>query len=193
MLRLYAFIASASGVLAAPSPAGFELHAYYTNYPGLGAPAINASGGSFWIHKPTQSYCPDSVANITTCPLGNGTSFVAGGQAGTLFMNTEVPGGQQVYVAPNGLLKYTVPHSGNIPEGSLTTGLIVNATTAQLNRYYTFWMCNLPEDSNVWQVWLQYEDEKGSIRIGGQGDKNACTRFVLISEPVQGIGAWEYL
>ena len=37
-------------------------------------------------------------------------------------MDAEVPGGQQAFVGPDNKLSWTVPHSGNIPEGSTTTG-----------------------------------------------------------------------
>jgi hypothetical protein len=97
-----------------------------------------------------------------------------------------------VYISPTGLLSYTVPHSGYIPPGSITTGLTVNATNLQLNRYLTFWLCNTDEDERVWQVWLAFEDENGYIKIGGKTVKNACARFILKGDRVQGIGAWEY-
>jgi hypothetical protein len=97
-----------------------------------------------------------------------------------------------VYVAPNGLLSYTQAHSGNIPPGSITRGFVVDPKTNQLSRLFTFWLCNQPDDSKLWRVWLQYEDENGSILVGGQTPKNACTRFILKATEVKGIGAWEY-
>jgi hypothetical protein len=132
----------------------------------------------------------------------------------TLFLNTEVPGGQQgiysfpnslfrsnfnnhsVYIAPNGLLTYTTPHSGYIPEGSITTGLTVNATTLQLNKYLTFWLCNLDDDEKAWRVWLGSEDEQGNIIIGGSTGKNGCTRSILRGSgeiTPNGPSVWEYL
>ena len=95
VFSLYAIILPAATVQAWSSPPAFTLSTWFTNFPGFGAPAINASGGSFWVGKPASSYCPPTVANVTTCPPGNVTSFVAGSQHGTLFLNTAVPGGQQ--------------------------------------------------------------------------------------------------
>jgi hypothetical protein len=54
------------------------------------------------------------------CPAGNMT-VLAGGY-GTLAMGVVVPGGQQVYVAPDGALSYTQAHSAYIPPGSIVDG-----------------------------------------------------------------------
>lgn len=48
---------------------------------------LNANGGSFWIGKPTSSYCPKSLG----CPAGNSTSVIRSPN-GSLAMNVEVPG-----------------------------------------------------------------------------------------------------
>lgn len=47
--------------------------------------------------------------------------MLAGGE-GTLSLGVVVPGGQQVYVAPDGALSYTQPHSAYKPEGSVVDG-----------------------------------------------------------------------
>lgn len=47
--------------------------------------------------------------------------MLAGGDE-TLALGVIVPGGQQVYVAPDGALSYTGAHSGYIPPGSIVDG-----------------------------------------------------------------------
>lgn len=43
----------------------------------------------------------------------------------------EVPGGQQVYVTPAGIISYTEPHSGYIPTGSYISGFTNTTTTSE--------------------------------------------------------------
>ncbi|KAI0012655.1 hypothetical protein F4779DRAFT_567473 [Xylariaceae sp. FL0662B] len=82
---------------------------------------INASGGKFWINKDAAAYCPGSIDGLD-CSAYPGSKTVFAGGNGTLSLDVAVPGGQQVYIAPDGSLSYTVPHSAQMPEGSITTG-----------------------------------------------------------------------
>ena len=80
---------------------------------------LTARGGKFYLGGgPPSSYCPPQVG--TACPSGNYTTF-AGGD-GTLSLAVVVPGGQQVYVAPDGTMSYTSPHSVFKPNGSIVDG-----------------------------------------------------------------------
>ncbi|OGM45715.1 IgE-binding protein [Aspergillus bombycis] len=69
---------------------------------------MTASGQKFYLGGETTSYCPISEG----CPPGNQTVFAPGGYG----LNVMVPGGQQVYVDPNGALSFTQAHSAYIPE-----------------------------------------------------------------------------
>jgi hypothetical protein len=78
---------------------------------------LTARGGKFYLGGPgPSSYCPVEVVG-DACPPGN-TTVLAGGNGG-LSLGVIVPGGQQVYVAPDGSLSYTVAHSAYIPPGSI--------------------------------------------------------------------------
>jgi len=80
---------------------------------------LTARGGKFYLGGgPPSSYCPPQVGDA--CPSGNYTTF-AGGD-GTLSLAVVVPGGQQVYIAPDGSMSYTGPHSVYKPEGSIVDG-----------------------------------------------------------------------
>jgi hypothetical protein len=78
---------------------------------------LTARGGKFYLGGgPPSSYCP--VAQVgSACPSGNSTVLVGGDK--TLSMGVIVPGGQEVYVGPDGALSYTVAHSAFVPEGSV--------------------------------------------------------------------------
>jgi hypothetical protein len=82
--------------------------------------SLTARGGKFYLGGgPPSSYCPPNIG-AENCPPGN-TTVLAGGQS-TLSLGVVVPGGQQVYVGPDGALSYTIAHSAAIPEGSDVTG-----------------------------------------------------------------------
>ncbi|KAI4241877.1 MAG: hypothetical protein L6R40_004276 [Gallowayella cf. fulva] len=89
--------------------------------------SVNANGQAFWIGKDTATYCPLNPAS--QCPPGNLTVFAAGNGGASLY--DVVPGGQQIYVAPNGKLSYTQAHSGYIPPGSAVQTF--NATKGTVN------------------------------------------------------------
>jgi hypothetical protein len=78
---------------------------------------LTARNGKFYLGAgaPT-SYCPPGLP-AGACPSGDNTVFSGGD--GLLGLGVVVPGGQQVYVAKNGELSYTVPHSAAIPEGAV--------------------------------------------------------------------------
>ncbi|KAL8708508.1 MAG: hypothetical protein Q9225_007590, partial [Loekoesia sp. 1 TL-2023] len=84
---------------------------------------VNANGLAFWIGKDTATYCP--LSNQAQCPPGTETVFAVGGGGASL--DTAVPGGQEIYVAPNGALSYTQAHSASSPPGSAFQTF--NATT----------------------------------------------------------------
>jgi hypothetical protein len=80
---------------------------------------LTARGGKFFLGGgPPSSYCPPQVGE--SCPSGNYTTFAGG--VGTLSLAVVVPGGQQVYIAPDGTMSYTGPHSAYKPEGSIVDG-----------------------------------------------------------------------
>ncbi|XXG98222.1 hypothetical protein Hte_004544 [Hypoxylon texense] len=83
--------------------------------------AINASGGKFWVNRGTSAYCPEGIEGLD-CTLYPGSRTVFGGGNNTVSLDVSVPGGQQVYVAPDGALSYTTAHSAFMPNGSIVTG-----------------------------------------------------------------------
>ncbi|KAH6647904.1 hypothetical protein BKA67DRAFT_662649 [Truncatella angustata] len=76
---------------------------------------LDASANGFYLGLSEPStYCPIGAA----CPAVRGTLVYEGMTA----MAVEVPGGQAIYVAPNGQVKYTQAHSAYMPQGSLLGG-----------------------------------------------------------------------
>jgi hypothetical protein len=68
--------------------------AFAPSYPSIHESSINANGESFWIGKPTASYCP-TVGGVD-CSAYPGTQTVfEGPSSGGLSLDVGVPGGQQ--------------------------------------------------------------------------------------------------
>jgi hypothetical protein len=147
---------------------------------------MNARGGNFFIGgKGPSSYCPVETVGAENCPPGNTTTFAGGNQ--TLSLGVVVPGGQQVYVAADGALSYTVPHSAYIPPGSTVTGFSRTASpTSDLFGYLNweggFIACPGSADDG-WKVY-------GQIANGTFSDE--CLGFSAIAAPVSAPAAWQY-
>ncbi|KAJ4332258.1 hypothetical protein N0V95_009704 [Ascochyta clinopodiicola] len=107
--------APAPSATPAPGPGYFAVISSRSASP-IHLQSVTARGGKFYIGAgPPSSYCPENIGS--GCPAGNDTIFSGGD--GQLSLGVVVPGGQQVYVAKDGALSYTVPHSAAIPDGSV--------------------------------------------------------------------------
>jgi len=148
--------------------------------------SLTARGGKFYLGGgPPSSYCPAETIGAENCPPGNST--VLAGGAGTLSLGVVVPGGQQVYVAPDGALSYTVAHSAYIPEGSDIDGFSRTAPTngnafGYLNFETGFVACPAAEGEG-YQVY-------GQITTGTFGDD--CLGFSALTVATEKPGAWQY-
>ncbi|KAL8959439.1 MAG: hypothetical protein Q9193_003699 [Seirophora villosa] len=161
---------------------------------------VNANGGAFWIGKETASYCP--LTDQSQCPPGNSTVLAAGG--GGASMNVIVPGGQQVYVAPNGALRFTIAHSAYVPAGSAIDGF--NATVGEINGslgHFTFnglgadgfLACPVNADGKgPYQVFANVKGLSDKDVPGGCKDK--CLGFGALTAPYkaddQSAFVWQY-
>ncbi|KAJ5104176.1 hypothetical protein N7532_004705 [Penicillium argentinense] len=139
---------------------------------------LNAAGQKFWLGGKTSSYCPD-IDGIQ-CPPGNQTVLASGGNS----LDVEVPGGQQVYVAPSGALSFTQAHSANIPP----------APQSAPWSHYTFngWGASgfmaCPTEDNRWQVFVAMQNATVP-----QGNVSDCLGFSAMALPYKGeVPAWQY-
>lgn len=80
--------------------------------------SINANGGAFWIGKNTTTFCPDTIAKDNGCPKNptGGEPFTVftapAADQSPLFMDVEVPGGQESYIDPaDGHWAFSIAHS----------------------------------------------------------------------------------
>jgi hypothetical protein len=96
-----------------------------------------------------------------------------------------------VYISPSGRLTYTIPHSGYIPDGSLTDLPIF--ANSFLNPFLTLWLCAEDSANKAWRVWAEYTNATtGAITNNGSNGTNACTRIALEAKPYTGPKAYLY-
>ncbi|KAI1412529.1 hypothetical protein F5Y13DRAFT_190125 [Hypoxylon sp. FL1857] len=150
---------------------------------------INANNGKFWINKETTAYCPSDVEGLD-CSKYPGSETVFAGGNGTISLNVGVPGGQQVYIAEDGSLSYTEPHSGALPHGANATGFSRQRSEsfgAPVNLYTTngYWyICPFGEGE---------PREKPYQLYVGPPEREGCYGTMVRTYQAEGISAWEYL
>ncbi|KAB8273009.1 hypothetical protein BDV30DRAFT_211330 [Aspergillus minisclerotigenes] len=148
---------------------------------------MTASGQKFYLGGKTQSYCP--LPESKDCPPGTETVFSPGGYG----LNVNVPGGQQVYVDPQGALSFTQAHSAYIPEGS-AVGPFTYKPGEQWG-YYSFngWGASgfmaCPTEDNRWQVFAAVQN--ATVPKGNVAD---CLGFnALAPKAAKEAAAWQYI
>ncbi|KAI0117458.1 hypothetical protein F4814DRAFT_448459 [Daldinia grandis] len=176
------------GVPAGPWTAGIWKIAQGTDVFFWGDP-INASDGKFWINKSPNTKCPTDVGDLD-CSKYPGTDTTFTGGNGTIFLNAGVPGGQQVYIAEDGSLSYTEPHSGKIPDGGIATGFSRTQSVAwgaPVNLYNSnkSWLiCPVSEGEPREKVYQLYV---------GTSDKEGCYGTMVRTYRSEGGDGWEYV
>ncbi|QPG95080.1 hypothetical protein C2857_007595 [Epichloe festucae Fl1] len=155
---------------------------------------LEASGNKFWIGKPTSTYCP---LNAEECPKGKDTTIWVGNELTTCGMNVVVPGGQQVYVAPDGSLSYTQAHSAFVPPGSTRDGFCLLPERPDGLRELAissrqFFACPEAKDSGVWQIFARADDQDVRGQSAAQGQSTAhCLKFTALASPAKD-PVWQY-
>jgi hypothetical protein len=176
-------LAAVTGLISAASAQYFGLTAARSASP-IHYQGLTASGQSIWLGKDTAAYCPENIEALGGCPSGDYTTF-AGGES-TLGMGVVVPGGQQVYIAADGAVKYTIAHSAAIPEGAVVTGWSTaagNGFGILSNENGGFIACPCEDEENVWQVYAALE---------GLEFDDACLGFSALASNATDAGAWQY-
>ncbi|CDM27433.1 hypothetical protein DTO013E5_4397 [Penicillium roqueforti] len=144
---------------------------------------LNAAGQKFYLGGSTATYCPTQV---TDCPPGNQTVLAPGGTA----LDTMVPGGQQVYIDPNGALSFTQAHSANIPQGSLLGPFHYSADEPWA--HYSFGSTGFmacPAEDNRWQVFAAIQNATVP-----NGNVDECLGFSAVALDYTGdVPAWQYI
>lgn len=106
-------------------------------------------------------------------------------------LRVDVPGGQQIYVAPTGELGYTIAHSASYPAGSGLSPFEYNPQT-QAGSVGTltfengdFYACPVEGQDGVYQVFAAaYGDQEKYA--------SECTGFGFATAEWDGKTAWQY-
>jgi hypothetical protein len=109
----------------------------------------------------------------------------------TLSLNVAVPGGELVYVAPNGELGYTLPHSASYPQGSSITPFACKSPPRESGvRLLTFQngdfhACPITSQEEIYQIFATAYGDHGKYQ-------KDCISLVFVTAEYQGDQAWEY-
>lgn len=163
---------------------------------------------------PPATYCPDIVSQISQCPPGTETDFscqdgfcglvrfplfslpfsqsghlsVAGRSSLTTFsvspQNVEVPGGQQIYVTPNGAVSFTQAHTNLAPPGSYFSGFSLKGEVLKFGDE-DFYACPPADNSPTSQLYVGFPEVE---------ENPECYKIELITAPGNdtGFAAWQY-
>ncbi|KAL8865251.1 MAG: hypothetical protein Q9174_006987 [Haloplaca sp. 1 TL-2023] len=179
---------------APPAPITFGAIAARSASP-IHLQSINANGRAFWIGKNTTTYCP--LKPESNCPPGKDTIFSVGSGGGA-GLNTVVPGGQSIYVAPNGALGFTQAHSASYPPGSVfqkftATEGTINGALGQFSfeglGATGFIACPVSKGKGPYQVYANVKGMKDSDVPSGC--KNDCLGFNALTAPSDEV-TWQY-
>lgn len=154
--------------------------------------SMNAAGENFTLGGTTATFCPDSVG--TACPPGTDTVFLGLGA-----LDTEVPGGQLVYVAPDGHLGFTQAHSASYPTGAVLSPFTytknVGDTYGDLstNAFGAtgFMGCPTVDGSGLYQVFAAFAGA-----VVPNGDISTCLGFDALTVDYSlnpAPAAWQYI
>ncbi|CBY01829.1 predicted protein [Plenodomus lingam JN3] len=149
--------------------------------------AFNAREGNFFVGGKPNTSC--DAPNGVTCPPGNETVF-ENVVAGKLDLAISGMGPQIIYVAPDGALKFTLPHrSGSLPEGSISDGFEMTAPV-EGGSFGTF--------SNKAGPFLACSPAAGAdmqifVKLEGHGAYDpSCVEFSCLTLSVDKVNAWQY-
>lgn len=150
--------------------------------------SIHANDEQFWLFKETKTYCPPSAG--AACPGGRTplTAFSKAAGTSTLSLDVKVPGGQQCYVDNTGALKFTIAHSANTGEGSLTEGFSISDNHVRFENQ-DWWAC--PTDGPNGTFYGIFAQSRPDAPNSGAD----CTSFVFRAEEVgaEYESQWEYV
>jgi hypothetical protein len=138
--------------------------------------SVNAAESKFFLLKDSSVYCPDIEG--LTCPNTTTTQFLGGDN--TLSLDTIVPGGQQVFVAVDGSLSFTAPHSAYTGPDASSTGFSIDEQAQHVQFRGEDWLA-CPIDGH-------YAIYAAAIAK----DASACTGFAFRVAESNAPAAWEY-
>ncbi|KAG7008144.1 hypothetical protein G7Y79_00007g022690 [Physcia stellaris] len=187
-----------------------------------GAPSCftlySASDGAFWLYKRTNTACP--LADKTLCPQSGWTEMLARDGLGEITLHSKVPGGQRVYVAPDGALKFTAANFPHPPHESSSGPFKVGFSTIAgrvVGGYILYFgkgsrpggsqiiFCPTNEPPQVFNAGYRVTPLQAFVDIGALSDADVplgsvadCIRWEVVTETYPALqasppNAWEYV
>ncbi|KAF1979492.1 hypothetical protein BU23DRAFT_562912 [Bimuria novae-zelandiae CBS 107.79] len=174
----------------APGPAYFQVLSARSASPIHFRP-LQANGGKFWLGGTPSGYCPVEVVGNATCEQYPGNQTTLAGGFGTLSLGVVVPGGQQVYIAPDGRMSYTTAHSAYVPEGSVRDGwsrtFREDPTDPLGSLAFEGGLIACPDPADQYNPWAVYGQTANFTAPSAD-----CLVFSSITTNETDAGAWQY-
>lgn len=102
-----------------------------------------------------------------------------------LCQNVEVPGGQQIYIAPNGAVSFTQAHSGYVPPDSLFDGFSVDQDGKLFFAGFGFYSCPPADQTSDYQLYAAAHNPST--------DECVVVQLFTSTNIGAGFGAWQYV
>jgi len=183
---------TSGGPTASPSPSGYTVMSLRSASP-IHFLQMNAAGLRFYLGGQTNTSCAIAA---NECPPGNETVFTYPYNG----LSIEVPGGQELYVTPQGQLGYTQAHSAYYPPGSVLDPLTYTPVSDAAFEAYVgttafnatgFMACPTANQTSTasWQVYAAMANATVP-----SGNINDCLGFDAVALSYDGPlpAAWQY-
>ena len=206
--------ASNTTTSARPTYTATEIYAFNPDAP-IHLLPLQAAGLVFRLGGSPAAYCPSWVERVGGCSdtsvtTFNNCSLVSYWSSVVLIVKanhvqtTWVPGGQSVYLAPDGSLRYTQPHSQYIIPGSLICPLsFTEVRDSDASKVLVagfgstgFMACPMLSSNRVRQQWQVYANTVNASVPLRHGNSSSCFDFEAIGiEKTMDASeiAWEYV
>ncbi|KAI2639374.1 hypothetical protein GGS21DRAFT_427551 [Xylaria nigripes] len=154
---------------------------------------INACGGRFFINQKSCIYCPKDASGLDCTNFqGPGTELGLDSVSTTMGLIVNVPGGQQVYIGPDGALSFTAAHSMSMPSGSNVFGFSLQEAGSLGHPIYLYiegkswYLCPTSGGSPTERVYQVFA-------FADVPDNDECVNTDIRTYDYQGGKVWEYV
>ncbi|KAK5090842.1 hypothetical protein LTR05_001019 [Lithohypha guttulata] len=160
---------------------------------------FQAAGGVFRLGGGNAAYCPLYAEKLGACEARTNITGING-----CSLSTVVPGGQSIYLAPDGELKYTPPHSAYMVPGSISCPLSYtevrdsDASEVRIAGFgaTSFMACPMLTTTRVKQQWQVYANTLNASTPLRHENDTTCWVFEAVGVEKQlshFAATWEYV
>ncbi|OJJ80046.1 uncharacterized protein ASPGLDRAFT_135660 [Aspergillus glaucus CBS 516.65] len=154
---------------------------------------LDASSTNLYLNSETDVWCPPEAVKAGGCPGGNTTIRDTPVLASANYMSAKIPGGEHIYVDPNGHVRYTGGSDSHMEPGSSTNGFsqVEREWNYKANGADGFLACPFRGGNDIWEVFVNAKN------ITTYRGVDACHPFKAQTTPWQSsdgrdFAVWSY-